>query len=244
LILDYYLEKNVPVHYFPLDVSYDMLELALHEDEGEILSAVMEKGSVTGIHSTFSDLRAYKQLFENRDGPNIFLLLGNTLGNELSETRTLIDIKDGMQSGDILLTELQLLEDNPKSPEELTISIQPTKYFYAAPFTLFGLDIDQIKVRLDKDESDLSSQKYGTMTYSISCNFPQGDIKIEHPAFEGPSPVRISKSTVPVYIVRKYKEEMIRDIFEEAGFEVLKQRSTAGEPPNFHRFHYVTARKH
>jgi predicted nucleotide-binding protein len=242
LLLDYYMEKNSTVNYFPLDISYDMIELALHDDEEQILSRVMEKVNVIGIHAAFANLREYKHLFERRSHPNIFLLLGNTLGNELSENDTLNDIKDGMYPGDILFTELQLIEEEPKSLDELTISIQPTKYFYAGPFASLGFDINLIDVRFDLDMADPGSKKYGTMTYKISCNFSGERREINHPAFEG-SPLRIRRPSVVVAIVRKYQEDGISTIFKEAGFEVLNQHSTEGTPPHFRRFHYITARK-
>ena len=107
LTLEYYLDerKAQGISYFALDVSYDMLRQAFAssvKEDGNILGRVKEQGSVVGINSSFSYLRRYKTLFSQ--GNNIFLLLGNTLGN-VRELQTLSDIRNGMNNDDTLMVD-------------------------------------------------------------------------------------------------------------------------------------------
>jgi hypothetical protein len=240
LILDHYLEQpDQELNYFPLDVSYDMLNLAFNSAArgNNIVHRIRERGNIIGIHSTFANLNQYNHLF-GRPGTNIFLFLGNTLGNELSEKETLRQIKDGMNVGDILVTELQLIEPEPDSAKELTELIQPMKYFYASPFTNLGFHPDDIDLVVEQAMNGKQSQT--ATTYNIYCGLRTAKV-INHPLLD--STLHIPDERVLVYTVRKYQEFAVEPLFRSVGFDVLRQRSTVCSKKGERRFHYITARK-
>ena len=159
LIIEYYLDdrKASRLNYFALDASYDMLRQAFGSSVSNRNSTLGRVDKAIGLHSPFSSLFKYKFLFSG-PGQNIFLLLGNTLGN-VREEQTLWEIKNGMYDRDILVTELQLIEPVPDTLDDITFDIQKTKYFYASPFTTVGCNLEEIDLWVEEDKDFLAGAR-------------------------------------------------------------------------------------
>jgi hypothetical protein len=235
------------INYFPYDVSYEMLALALQigedSERDQIRRRVQTQGSIVAINALFADLDRYNHLF-SPPSRNVFLLLGNTLGNEPDEIETLRDIRKGMNAGDVLITELQLVEEDPLPDTTLTENIQSSAYFYVGPFTAIGggsVADFKISVRRDLDEERDRGSMAG-LSYKIICR-PRSVREVRHPAYRAGEVVRIPGRDIVVYIVRKYRAETVAELFRQAGFDEISVASSPGEGPRSRRFCYITARK-
>lgn len=233
------------INYFPVDVSYEMLVLALRTRpdhySAKTLQAVQRNGSITAINATFSQLEHYRHLL-TPPSSNIFLLLGNTLGNESVESQTLADIAAGMNAGDILLIEVQLIEEPAlTSLDEDNVAIQRHKEFFTGPFRALGYDTRHIDLSIRTNPAADEARGIPAITYEVICRLKK-PLTARHPAFSNEKISVPAGEDICVYLIRLYHEEALELFLTQAGFEVLQSRVTPARiPPR--RFHYVVARK-
>jgi hypothetical protein len=101
-----------PVYYYPLDISLLMLSRATQTMamDRELRSRL----KIKAIYSDFSDLQLLLPVFDFRNAPNLFVFLGNTLGNMQHEEEFLGKLHSAMRAGDVLILEVRLTcgEDN------------------------------------------------------------------------------------------------------------------------------------
>jgi uncharacterized SAM-dependent methyltransferase len=233
------------LNYFPLDISYEMLAQALNPRRAPVevqrtLIQLRQKGFLVAINADFLQLDHFCHLF-TPPSRNIFLLLGNTLGNELNEVETLKGIARTMTENDVFLAELQLAEEKPASAAEVTADIQNTRDFYRGPFITLGCNSDDIEVEARKDDEEALARGIDAITYQFICRIKRPQT-VNHPSFDD-GQVRIKPANICTYIVRKYREDAVPSFFEDAGFEVLEYRSTPGQDPRSRRFGYVAAKR-
>ena len=233
------------INYFPLDVSYEMLMQALRTRAehyaAKTLQAVQRNGSITAINATFSQLERYKHLF-TPPSSNLFLLLGNTLGNESVEIQTLTDIAAGMNAGDLLLIEVQLIELQPPSIEEDNKGIQKDKEFYTGPFRVLGYDPRNIELSIRTNPAADQARGIPAVTYEILCTLNK-PLTVRHPAFVNEKISVPAGDCICVYLIRLYHEEALANFLSQTGFEIVKSRVTPVATPQSRRFEYVVARK-
>ncbi len=244
IVLEHYLKGGAQsINYFPLDISYSMLDLALNTndetDAAQILRRVLKKGNIVAINASIDQLHRYTHLFP-KNHQNVLLLFGNTLGNQLDEMQTLEDIGKAMGPNDLLVTELQLIEDKPKTEKEITEGVQNLKYFYAGPFTALGYPEDKIELTVQQQTGSPGSSD--PITFEFWCNLKERRL-ITHGAFK--EPWYLGKKKVCVYLVRKYDERSIATMFESAGFNVIKNKTYSVNPkdPKSRKVAYITAQK-
>jgi hypothetical protein len=233
------------INYFPLDVSYEMLVLALRTRpdhySAKTLQAIQQNGSITAINATFSQLDRYRHLL-TPPSRNVFLLLGNTLGNESVEIQTLTDISAGMNAGDLLLTEVQLIEQEPPSIEEDNRAIQEHREFFTGPFRALGYDIRNIDLSIRTNPAADQTRGIPAVTYEVMCRLKK-PLSAQHPAFANERISVPGGELICVYLIRLYYEEALQYFLNQTGFEVLESRVTPAPTPKSRRFHYVVARK-
>ncbi|HEX5966377.1 MAG TPA: L-histidine N(alpha)-methyltransferase [Pyrinomonadaceae bacterium] len=246
-VLEFFLKSPEvrTINYFPFDVSYEMLGLALRTRTDHFaattLQAVQQNGSITAINATFSQLEHYRHLL-TPPSSNIFLLLGNTLGNESVESQTLGYVAAGMNPGDLLLTEVQLIEKPVSTTiEEDNVAIQRHKEFFTGPFWALGYDRRNIDLSIRTNEALDKARGIPAVTYEVICRLKK-PLRVRHPAFANDKISVPAGEDICVYLIRLYHEEALVPLLTQAGFEVLQSRVTpARTPPR--RFHYVVARK-
>jgi hypothetical protein len=246
LILEYILQHKFveTINYFPLDVSYEMLVLALNT-RGEhfgssTLRAIQQHGSVTALNATFSQLRSYTHLF-SPPGRNIFLLLGNTIGNETVEIQTLTEISYGMNKGDTLVMEVQLIERDPPTLEEDNSAIQRHKQFYTGPLRLCGYDSHDIALSIRRNDDSDRARGIEAKTYEVCCTL-KSDRTVYNPAFTS-GQLFIPAGEVCVYTIRLYAEESMTDLCLRAGLQVKATHLIAGDTNSSRRFLYIVSEK-
>lgn len=247
LALEFFLKEPAvrTINYFPFDVSYEMLVLALRTRadhySAKTLQAIQRNGSITAINATFSQLEHYRHLL-TPPSTNIFLLLGNTLGNESVESQTLADIAAGMNPGDLLLTEVQLIEEPMStSLEEDNVAIQQHKDFYTGPFRVLGYDERHIDLSIRTNPAVDEAREIPAVTYEVICRLKK-PFTAHHPAFANEKISVPAGEEICVYLIRLYQEEALETFLNQAGFQVLESRVTAARTSP-RRFHYVVAQK-
>lgn len=247
IVLEFFLRAPEvrTINYFPLDVSYEMLVLALRTNpehySAKTLKAVQRDGSITAINATFSQLDRYRHLL-TPPSRNIFLLLGNTLGNESVEIQTLAEIAAGMNAGDLLLTEIQLIEQQPPSIEEDNLAIQAHKEFFTGPFRALGYEPGNIDLSIQTNAAADQTRGLPAVTYEVMCSLKR-PLSAQHPAFANQKISVPAGERICVYLIRLYYEEALESFLNQAGFEVVKSRITPVPTPKSRRFQYVLARK-
>jgi hypothetical protein len=100
--------RGVPdsVFYYPIDVSLPMLSAAQRTILQDV--SLQRRVRIKAIHSDFVNITAFRPVFDYRPEPNLFLFLGNTLGNIQDEINFLQRVRSAMHPGDVLILEVRL----------------------------------------------------------------------------------------------------------------------------------------
>jgi hypothetical protein len=238
-------QQALRLRYSALDISFEMVCSALglyHLRDNVVTATLMNMRraghEVFGVNAPFSQLKNYRDLL-GREGRNLFLLLGNTLGNEDSEEETLLAIAEGMRAGDILLTEVQLKEDTPYSDAQLTEAIQDSKRFYAGPFITLGCPEEDVSLRVEGSAN--STIGLDCWTYKIKCHFEK-PFKARIPTSHREILLK-QGSAVTTYIVRKYEEHSLDHAFRQAGLDIIESCSRLASAQSKRKFLYTVATK-
>jgi hypothetical protein len=224
------------ISYVAVDISYEMIAASLCRNPAlPMVRRILDnQGSVIGINTAFVDLVKYAHLLRAQ-GPGLFMLLGNTLGNETDEVTVLSEIAAVMPDSAILLVELQGVE-NSRSAEDVAASLDGDsdwRNFLAGPFTALGVPLEETRIGVCRKES------HSAVEYEISCVFARHRV-LTHPRIRRGGVRVMSNRPVPVYLVKMYRPERVRDIFETAGLEVLNIEES---PVGTRNFIYVWARR-
>jgi hypothetical protein len=241
IILEKLLRRGARVTYIPVDVSYEMIVIALNRHAGErsLITRLNKTDSIWSINSTFENLPNFQSVLPNTR--TLFLLLGNTLGNELDESDMLTQIARVMKKDDELLVEVQLLEDSPPSLKKLTEDFQQKKFFYGAPFFALGYRDEDIDVSVGEDSEQHSRLSVDAWTIVVNA-----DLKSEHEIYHPGLARRIRiprKRRVVIQMIRTYRGELPADIFTRAGLHVTRSVATVATDPTERRFQYIIAKR-
>jgi len=99
------LSDDQRVYYYPIDISDSMIVQAVRTAVGSCVEK--DKVSLKAIVADFTQMRELQKVFEERPNPNVFSILGNTIGNN-DELAVIEALVDGMFPGDILLVEINV----------------------------------------------------------------------------------------------------------------------------------------
>ena len=144
------------IFYYPFDVSSSMIATSM--------GAVGRDSTLNGIEvkailADFDSLPEFRRLYQHRRGPNIFMLLGNTLGNLPDERRFLEQIHDhAMSPGDIFVLEVRNQKDAGVLGNDAS-----NKRFDFGPLEYLGVAYDPAKLTYSPAEEDRSMVN-GTQT--------------------------------------------------------------------------------
>jgi len=166
-------ERTDELFYYPMDISDALLSAAIQTIFGDQL--LRRRVKVKAIFSDFNNLNEFRPVFNYRKEPNLFLLLGNTLGNMLDEMEFLQRLYRAMYPGDILVLEVRLHADEliPGGPEEERIGL------YFSPLKLLGVPFDRKSITHEPSPKPFS-QITGTESYVTRAHDVQiGDILFE-----------------------------------------------------------------
>lgn len=140
------------VFYYPYDLSIDLLRQSIREVCRSDLNRQHLK--IKAICADFSDAYDFKPVFDFRPQPNIFSLLGNTLGNMPSELNFLQSLLPVMNVEDFLILEVRLVEGigeaDPGGSEERR------KKFNFAPLEQLGIKYSSDKMKYSRSRVPIS----------------------------------------------------------------------------------------
>ena len=232
------------LNYIAIDISSDMLFYALNLSQtGERWAPLRElrrKGwAVRGVNTDFHHLEHCRSLFAS--GRTVFLLLGNTLGNVLSEVTTLRRIGNAMASGDLMLVEVAVEEEEPFSESDLTAQIQDSRSFWAGPFLSFGCPPDAVQLRVSEVHGGMSKGNFAGVAYEVRCDFSRETVLVNPRFREGR--IAVAPGSVTMFLVRKYRSDSVGDALQQAGFQVLERSVTPTRSPKERRSCCVLAEK-
>jgi serine/threonine protein kinase len=142
--------------YYPVDVSERLIGTAIRTIANDRAIALRIK--MKAIHADFSKLALFRPVFDFRAAPNLFVFLGNTLGNVQNEISFLQKVKAAMRVGDALIIEVRLNTGELK----LGGHIDDQRGLSFAPLAQLGVPFDPAQIEYHKEES--VSQIPGTVT--------------------------------------------------------------------------------
>ena len=98
-------DKNIPFTYVPMDISQEMLDLAVETIKSNFPNAICKPFEMDFELGQFSDV-----MYDiKKDGSvNLMLFLGSTLGNHSDLSRVLTNFRDSMTSKDYLIVGVEL----------------------------------------------------------------------------------------------------------------------------------------
>ncbi|MFN0097485.1 MAG: L-histidine N(alpha)-methyltransferase [Gemmatimonadaceae bacterium] len=143
------------VYYYPVDVNAQMIVQAV---KGAMNGVSPDKVAVKAMVADFTNIHDLVPIYEDRPNPNVFSVLGNTLGNS-DEQRILDSVQHAMKPGDFLL-----LEVNTSSQElEQFLNFELNMRHDFVPLQSMGVAFDRSRLHY-REEQNLSVVGNGTVS--------------------------------------------------------------------------------
>jgi hypothetical protein len=198
------------IFYYPLDASSSMVATAMSTvGRDSTLSGI----EVKAILADFDSLPEFRRLYQRRRGPNVFMLLGNTLGNLPDERRFLEQIHDhAMSPGDIFV-----LEVRNQTNAGLLGDDESNKRFDFGPLEYLGVEYDSSKLTYSPAEED-RSMVAGTQTTVARYKGCKIDDDQESPSEDS---TEDREKTVTLSYIHHYDSKKLALLCERAHFRVV-----------------------
>ena len=230
------METKKAFNYVLYDISYEMLTAVLDTDIPEfkaVLKAVRDRGRLIAINAAFDRLEECEKVLPTSE-QKCFGLFGNTLGSDADPLRLLECIRRALSDEDLFVAELQLLESDPPSNEELLMHFSATKSFYAGPFLALGCDDSQIELGVNTESSNSHE------TVNVTCRLARKfTAHIEATGYSQ----TIGEGEYTVLQIRKHKRQSLEQLFAESGFQIVDSYFTPTTSPGSRAFAYIAARR-
>jgi hypothetical protein len=234
-------QGKLNLRYVAYDISFEMICTALGVNSGRnatVETLKLPGNDILGITAPFEKLKNYKDVIGTNEC--LFLLLGNTLGNELNEEQTLRSISEVMKAGDKLLIEVQLMEDKPIPVEVIAGNFRKDIQFYAGPLLAFGCPEDNISLQVVPDFGPKGGMK--CWTYSCECSIANS---VER--YVAPIKKKVTygggDTVVTTYIVRKYSESALDSMIHKAKLKVIDKLKSPSLGEYKRQFQYIVAER-
>lgn len=192
-------------YYYPYDISVILLSEAIkHVCRSQCL---WDRIKIKAIEADFESLPLFKPVYQYRSEPNIFALLGNTLGNLQNEADFLSQVRAAMLLDDILLVEVRLCRD-----DDITLSgdVEEIKEFDFTPLRWLGVPYESKKLNYEV------LLKRGSARDAITLVATYHDFMMENE--------KIDKAVLSY--VHLYKPGTLVEVFENEGFSIVDQFSS------------------
>lgn len=196
--------KQSDIYYYPFDISPTILSDAIKNVTK--LKAISDNIKIKAVVCDFSvALKSFSPVYQFRPEPNVFTLLGNTLGNMEKDAGFLYQIKEAMFPGDVLIIEVRA-----QTTKEANIggSMDTNKKFDFTPLDMLGVEYDEDKLHYITDDN--RSNVPGTSTTIAKYN-----------EFTLPGDDEVISSSLLSYI-HEYKPDSLQKVIDKTGFETLK----------------------
>ena len=203
-ILDRQAIKRADLYYYPFDISPTMISDAIRNvTRPEIVRDCIR---IKAVVCDFSRaLRSFAPVYQYRLEPNIFTLLGNTLGNMDREVDFLDQIHKAMFPGDILIVEVRT---QTAGAVDIGGSVVTNKKFDFTPLDILGVVYKEDKLTYSSHVNRSSIRDTTTLIASYKDFTIPGDKEIVESA--------------DLSYVHVYKPESLQRAIKGLQFETLK----------------------
>jgi SAM-dependent methyltransferase len=135
------------IHYYPVDISPRMLATAISNVSNDY--DLRGRLRIKALLGDFELLRLFAPVYDYRPEPNIFSLLGNTLGNLMHDGDFLKKTYRAMHEGDVLLLEVRVKQST------LSLSGKETNQFGLsfAPLRHLGVKFESEKISVAREDA-------------------------------------------------------------------------------------------
>jgi hypothetical protein len=199
------------IFYYPFDASSSMVATAMGTvGRDSTLSGI----EVKAILADFDSLPEFRKLYQRRRGPNVFMLLGNTLGNLPDERRFLEQVHDhAMFAGDIFVLEVRnqtnagLLGDDASN-----------KKFDFGPLEYLGVEYDPSKLTYSPAEGGRSMV---TGTQTTVARYEGCKIGDDDPESASTDDTEEGKKPVTLSYIHHYDPKELALLCEKANFRIV-----------------------
>lgn len=202
--------RNSEFFYYPFDCSPMLISDTIRNvtRSKTIFDAIKIKAVVCDFSMT---LKSFSPVYQYRPEPNIFTLLGNTLGNMDQDGAFLHTVKEAMFPGDILIIEVRSITSQPAN---IGGSLDTNKKFDFTPLDMLGVEYDEEKLRysIQPNRSNIPDTRTWIASYH-DFSIPGDDNKYES-AF--------------LSYVHEYNPSSLEKVIEATGFEILKHYPKEG----------------
>lgn len=193
------------LYYYPFDINPSMISTAMQLVGGdEDLSDI----KVKAILAEFDSLPQFYKIYQYREGPNVLMLLGNTLGNLPDERDFLGRIHDhAMKSGDLFLLDVRN-QNSDDDPERELGTIRLNKRFDFGPLDMLSVPYDEAKLTYDSPPGR-PSKVDGTQT--VRARYEECKIKTK------------TYKNITLSYIHRYNPASLEALLRDVGFQVLQQ---------------------
>ena len=204
------MNRNDFYWYYPIDISSHLLFVTLKNVTNEFNDAYLK---VKGIRANFDSLEKLKFVYKYTNELNIFMLLGNTLGN-YSETRLVNRIKRSMFNDDIFILEINNIEgfDDAISHKYKNKNYQE---FIVESLKSLGITPNLSNLRFEETGSKYESEIPNSKRVFANYYFNDKEMKL----------LRISSSKLTITYSTHYDKDEVKNFLEEKGFTYVKDFS-------------------
>jgi hypothetical protein len=236
--------------YVGVDASFQMLIDAIRVNGpnpgiAQTIGAAPDR--ICGINAGFDQLVKCRSQFPS-GGESLFLLLGNTLGNEPDERQTLLNIVKAMSPGDHLLLDIQLCEDEVITADEIRhrLDTEPALAFMRGPLMAFGVSPEKLAVEVRLRMA--GAGHWHARAYDVLL-VPTEEIRItEWPPNGGDNDrtvVLASHHHIPVYTFKRYELERVKSLMTSVGLRLVAEplQHPRDAQPQGRRYGYFLCRK-
>jgi hypothetical protein len=192
-----------------VDINLEIIEKTLPNTSGDAfpsLRRASKRGGLNIISLPFERMEARTEWLPPA-AQRCYLVLGNTLANEIDDAGTLRKLGTLLRVNDVMFIELQLVEESPPSDEELTRRFNEYGDFYRSPLVAMGWDQRDVSVR-----AHTLSGHTGTLV-KVLC-------RCERPPSATSTRTNLGSGEYCVQIIRKYTVDGVLQLVRTAGLAV------------------------
>ncbi|MGJ3234362.1 L-histidine N(alpha)-methyltransferase [Marivirga sp.] len=199
------IRKNGNINwYYPVDVSSHILNNALKN----ITSYFDDRDvKVKGLRANFYSLENLKFVYQYNRSRNIFLLLGNTLGN-YNESSLLNNIINSMMKHDYLVIEVN--KDMGEDKNSIFHDSELLQEFIVQPLVAFGIKPELNHLKFEKNINE-RSQVADSIRFGANYHLNDKEREI----------LQSNNNMITITYSTLYKLDTLKDFFVQSGFEII-----------------------
>lgn len=211
-LISHWLSSGADLFYYPYDISVPLVSKTVRAVREQARRNSIERLRMQAVIADFSYLDSVSKVFTDSASPNVYALLGNSLGNIADEIGFLRRLKEQMSNEDLLLLEVRLksgeMRVNSEKRVKEVMSVPAMRFDFGSVEHYLGLSFSPDRMTA-RHETDLSSIQ-STVTTVVACKHESyGEIKLSY--------------------IHEYEERNMLDALTSVGFQMVASRSEDGE---------------